>query len=66
MKKYNIFNGYLWRISGGRYPTLYFLQCKNENPLKVIKEVRIPVPPYFARGDITEYLEEAEKIINHP
>ena len=59
MKSYNVFKGYLWRVSGGRYPTLYFLKCENENPLKIIKEVHIPVPPKFARDDdMSEYLLE--------
>ena len=64
MKSYNVYKNYLWRISGGRYPTFYLLECENENPLKVTKQVSIPVPPKCARtDDVSEYLEEAERII---
>ena len=56
MKSYNIYKKYLYRISGGKYPTLYLLECKNQNPMEVIKEVQMPVPPIFARGEDIEYL----------
>jgi hypothetical protein len=41
----------IWRVSGGRYPTLYVARAKDENPLNIEKEVKIPVFPAFCRGE---------------
>lgn len=53
----------IWRIQNGRYPTLYIAKAEDENPLKIKKMVKIPVPPAFAREETEtqRMVEEAAK-----
>lgn len=55
MTRWNIYNKHLWRISGGRYPTLYIAKTNNNSldPLDITELTKIPVPPLYARDENT-------------